>query len=44
MPRNLTDLKALLKNNIKAYIARSAYGAEAAYPIFHEKDENLSKP
>lgn len=35
--------KSLLKNNLKAYIARSAYGAEAAFPIFHEKDEELQQ-
>jgi carboxyl-terminal processing protease len=35
--------KALLKNNIKAYIARSAYGANGFYPVFHEKDDELKQ-
>lgn len=35
--------KDLLKNNIKAYIARSAYGANGFYPVFHEKDDELKQ-
>jgi carboxyl-terminal processing protease len=35
--------KALLKNNLKAYIARSAYGANGFYPVFHEKDDELKQ-
>ena len=35
--------KSLLKNNIKAYIARNLYGAEGSYPIFHEKDPEFQR-
>jgi carboxyl-terminal processing protease len=35
--------KDLLKNNIKAYIARSVYGANGFYPVFHEKDDELKQ-
>ncbi|MGV3502274.1 MAG: S41 family peptidase [Adhaeribacter sp.] len=35
--------KALLKNNLKAYIARSVYGASGFYPVFHEKDDELKQ-
>jgi carboxyl-terminal processing protease len=33
----------LLKNNIKAYIARSVYGAKGFYPVFHERDDELKQ-
>jgi carboxyl-terminal processing protease len=35
--------KALLQNNIKAYIARSVYGAGGFYPVFHEKDDEFKQ-
>lgn len=35
--------KALLKNNLKAYIARSVYGASGFYPVYHEKDDELKQ-
>jgi carboxyl-terminal processing protease len=35
--------KNLLKNNIKAYIARSVYGPEGMYPIFHETDAEFQQ-
>ncbi|PSR53678.1 peptidase S41 [Adhaeribacter arboris] len=35
--------KNLLKNNIKAYIARSVYGPEGLYPIFHETDPDFQQ-
>ncbi|MGV3641942.1 MAG: S41 family peptidase [Adhaeribacter sp.] len=33
----------LLKNNLKAYIARSVYGASGFYPVYHEKDDELKQ-
>ncbi|WP_026461976.1 S41 family peptidase [Adhaeribacter aquaticus] len=35
--------KDLLKNHIKAYIARSAYGSEGFYTIFQERDRELKQ-
>ena len=35
--------RTLLKNNIKAYIARSIYGANGFYPVYHEKDDELKQ-
>jgi carboxyl-terminal processing protease len=35
--------RTLLKNNIKAYIARSLYGANGFYPVYHEKDDELKQ-
>lgn len=35
--------KSLLKNNLKAYIARSVYGASGFYPVYHEKDDELKQ-
>jgi carboxyl-terminal processing protease len=35
--------KDLLKNNLKAYIARSVYGSSGFYPVFHEKDDELKQ-
>lgn len=35
--------KELIKNNVKAYIARSAYGVEGSYPIFLEKDNEFQR-
>lgn len=33
--------KNLLRNHLKAYIARSVYGPEAMYPIMHETDADF---
>jgi len=35
--------KALIKNNIKAYIARNTFGPEGSYPIIHERDEEFQQ-
>jgi len=35
--------KEYIKNNVKAYIARSAWGAKGFYPIYNETDEIYMK-
>lgn len=35
--------KNLLKNNIKAYIARSVYGPDGMYPIFNQTDADFQQ-
>jgi carboxyl-terminal processing protease len=35
--------KDLLKNHLKAFIARSVYGSAGYYPILHEKDEEFQQ-
>jgi carboxyl-terminal processing protease len=35
--------KALIKNNIKAYVARNVFGPEGSFPIIHEKDEEFQQ-
>jgi carboxyl-terminal processing protease len=42
-PGEFNRSKALLKNNLKAYIARSVYGTSGFYPVFHEKDDELKQ-
>jgi len=42
-PQDFNRSKSLLKNNIKAYIARNLFGAEGSYPIFHEKDNEFQQ-
>ena len=42
-PQEFNRSKSLLKNNIKAYIARNVYGPEGSYQIFHEKDNEFQQ-
>ncbi len=46
MPANPTHLSrcaGLLRNQLKAYIARSAYGKSTYYAVLHEQDEELKQ-
>ena len=46
MPANPTHLRncaSLLRNQIKAYIARSAYGKQTYYAVLHEQDMELKQ-
>ncbi|MCC9136550.1 S41 family peptidase [Pontibacter silvestris] len=35
--------KSLLRNNVKAFIARSVYGNAGFYPVLHESDEEVQE-
>lgn len=42
-PQEFNRSKVLLKNSIKAYIARNTFGPEGSFPIMHDQDEEFQQ-
>lgn len=42
-PAEFNRSKGLIKNNIKAYIARNTFGPEGSFPIIHDQDEEFQQ-
>ena len=42
-PTQFNRSKGLIKNNIKAYIARNTFGPEGSFPIIHDQDEEFQQ-
>jgi carboxyl-terminal processing protease len=42
-PEEYQRSKELIRNNIKAFIARSAYGSAGFFPVLHESDEDFQQ-